>query len=449
MSLEKETLSQKTHSDYQEPKMIKFHGSSSLQLSELLKETDRKEKKNEKNKQKKQPQEKEKKIKLKNIRSDLKESLVIHKSSETENSDSWSSDIEFGSGLSASSASDLNSDDSDQPYSTLVKIHSMTISPKLENQSENVNQDPKEVQILTFTNKVKRNEKEKTDLEEPLFLTEGLKKHVHKGNISQKPFQKMNTRHMSYQNLDNVSTEGSITSPKLEFVVKSISYALFDLINEKPENNNEEKLEEYEIFDEDKHRITQKKIQFFQTPDRNYIELYLLTMSRAAQLVPEICIIMLIYIDRIFKYTKKNYGVPLRLTAKNWRRVTLINLLLATKFWEELAVWNSDWKRMFPKMDIEDMNNLESAGLNFLGFNIRVKLSTYTKYYFELRELTVRTKKKFPLEPIQKNAEEKFNKLSTSFRSRLKTKIMKNLRNVRSERIILKKKISHKTDQYK
>ncbi|KAJ3443604.1 cyclin y isoform a [Anaeramoeba flamelloides] len=177
----------------------------------------------------------------------------------------------------------------------------------------------------------------------------------------------------------------------------------------------------------------EKMILSFHPPRHEDINYFISTIAKTAKLRSEICIIMLIYIDRIFNHTKKNYGVPLRLTPKNWRRITLITLLLAIKFWEESNIWNVDWKKMFPKMDIDDMNTLESAGLNFLDFNVTVKLSTYTKYYFELRELTVRSNKQFLFEPIEKNAKRQFRKRSSTFKSYLGGEIDQSLKKITRE----------------
>ncbi|KAJ3449393.1 cyclin-y [Anaeramoeba flamelloides] len=252
----------------------------------------------------------------------------------------------------------------------------------------------------------KKVEKNQTQPEEPLFLNKKKK------YLSPQTNRKKNLRHMSFQVFQdescfNQSEFGTITSPKLKFIVKSISFAIEDLILDNNNIDNEFILEEYEIFNEDKYPITQKKILSFLPPRREDIEYFIAAIAKTAKLRPEICIIMLVYTDRLFTQTQKNYGIPLRLTPKNWRRICLIMLLLAIKFWEESNIWNVDWKKMFPKMNIKDINQLESAALNFLNFNVTVKLSTYTKYYFELRELTIRTNKEFPLEPIEKNAKKK------------------------------------------
>jgi hypothetical protein len=42
----------------------------------------------------------------------------------------------------------------------------------------------------------------------------------------------------------------------------------------------------------------------------------------------------------------------------NWRKVVLACIILATKVYEELAVWNADFKEVFPNLSVHDLNKV-------------------------------------------------------------------------------------------
>ncbi|KAJ6250920.1 cyclin y [Anaeramoeba flamelloides] len=56
--------------------------------------------------------------------------------------------------------------------------------------------------------------------------------------------------------------------------------------------------------------------------------------------------------------------------------------------WEELAVWNIDYKYIFEDLTLDDINSLESTVLNYMNFKLSVNTPTYTNYYLELRNLS-------------------------------------------------------------
>jgi hypothetical protein len=60
--------------------------------------------------------------------------------------------------------------------------------------------------------------------------------------------------------------------------------------------------------------------------------------------------------------------------------------MLASKVWEDQAVWNVDFIELFPTLTVKDLNKLEGALLNYLEFSVGIKASEYVKVYFDLRE---------------------------------------------------------------
>lgn len=63
----------------------------------------------------------------------------------------------------------------------------------------------------------------------------------------------------------------------------------------------------------------------------------------------ECAVIGLVYIERLFERT------GLELNVDNWLRVVLGGVLLASKVWDDQAVWNVDFWEIFPESKIEDM----------------------------------------------------------------------------------------------
>jgi len=94
------------------------------------------------------------------------------------------------------------------------------------------------------------------------------------------------------------------------------------------------------------------------------------------------CIIMsLIYIERLLKAT--NGQIQIR--HYNWKSILLSAMVMASKVWDDLSMWNADFSQVCPSFTLKRINDLELALLNALKFSVRVSASEYAKYYFHLR----------------------------------------------------------------
>lgn len=65
-------------------------------------------------------------------------------------------------------------------------------------------------------------------------------------------------------------------------------------------------------------------------------------------------------------------------------------LVMASKVWDDLSMWNVDFSQVCPSFDLQRVNALELAMLDALKYVVRVSSSEYAKYYFHLRSMMAR-----------------------------------------------------------
>eukprot|EP01101_Sappina_pedata_P013318 TRINITY_DN9586_c0_g1_i1.p1 TRINITY_DN9586_c0_g1~~TRINITY_DN9586_c0_g1_i1.p1 ORF type:complete len:501 (+),score=119.72 TRINITY_DN9586_c0_g1_i1:33-1535(+) len=146
-------------------------------------------------------------------------------------------------------------------------------------------------------------------------------------------------------------------------------------------SSKEKELVLLDIFDERKNPLVKGAI-LNDPPGVEEVYTYFSSIFKAMDLNFECAIVGLAYIERLIELTK------MTLHCTNWRRLGLSVLILAAEVWEDLAVWNADFKHLFRDLTVHDLNLLERYLLNYLSFNVTVRASLYAKYYFELREMT-------------------------------------------------------------
>jgi hypothetical protein len=141
-------------------------------------------------------------------------------------------------------------------------------------------------------------------------------------------------------------------------------------------------------------------------------------LFNAAQLTAECAIITLVYLERLLKYAEVD------VTPGTWKRITLGAILLASKVWDDQAVWNVDYCQILKDLTVEDMNELERQFLEMLQFNINVPSSVYAKYYFDLRTLAEANDLSFPAEPLSKERASKLEAMSQQYEDKLSQDIL-------------------------
>jgi Cyclin, N-terminal domain len=109
-----------------------------------------------------------------------------------------------------------------------------------------------------------------------------------------------------------------------------------------------------------------------------------------AQMEYDCIIISLIYVERLIKIS---YG-GLRPRACNWRSILFSCMVLASKVWDDLSMWNKDFSQTCPngvKFSLKRINELEVAILSALSYKVKVPASEYAKYYFLLRSMLIKS----------------------------------------------------------
>ncbi|KAI6188408.1 CYCLIN domain-containing protein [Aphelenchoides besseyi] len=188
--------------------------------------------------------------------------------------------------------------------------------------------------------------------------------------------------------------DSTISQPHLKNTVLCMSLAVYyHIANRK--NRGHERL--MEIFEERLHPILPESAPSDSyDPDHRTIYRFVRALFQAAQLTAECAIITLVYVERLLNYAE------IDLCPSNWRRIVLGAIMLASKVWDDQAVWNVDYCQILHDTNVDDMNELERQFLECLEFNINVPGSVYAKYYYDLRTLSIANDIQLTQRPLSK-----------------------------------------------
>lgn len=109
-----------------------------------------------------------------------------------------------------------------------------------------------------------------------------------------------------------------------------------------------------------------------------------------SQMEVDCIIITLIYVERLIKKTDGK----VRPNICNWRSVLFSCMVLSSKVWDDLSMWNCDFSKIGPSgvtFCLQRTNELEIALLRHLEYKVKVNAGEYAKYYFLLRSMLCRS----------------------------------------------------------
>jgi len=204
-----------------------------------------------------------------------------------------------------------------------------------------------------------------------------------------------------------------LEAPDVNEVVQCMSVALFWCIRRGWHSKNA-KFDE--LWSELLHPIGSRIVDLTTMPSILEIEGFLTMTFATVDLSAECGVMAIAYIDRLLIIT----GITFH--PSNWRRIVLGALIVASKVWEDQAVWNSDFLRAFPHLNVKDLNELERAYLTKLQFCLTLKASVYAKYYFELRALSEKDEEHFPMRPLDEKDQHRLEMRSIGLERQLSIK---------------------------
>lgn len=104
-------------------------------------------------------------------------------------------------------------------------------------------------------------------------------------------------------------------------------------------------------------------------------------------------IMSLIYVERLIKETNGRVSP----TPDTWESVLFSCMVLASKVWDDLSMWNVDFSNVSmasnskSQFSLKKINQLEFSVLACLNFNVKVNASEYAKYYYYIREMLAKS----------------------------------------------------------
>ncbi|KAG1946051.1 cyclin-Y-like protein [Pimephales promelas] len=140
--------------------------------------------------------------------------------------------------------------------------------------------------------------------------------------------------------------DSTVSQPNLKSTIKCVTLAIYYHIKNRDSNRS------LDIFDEKMHPLSREQVpdDYSRTdPEHKLIYRFVRTLFSAAQLTAECAIVTLVYLERLLTYAE------LDICPCNWKRIVLGAILLASKVWDDQAVWNVDYCQILKDITVEDM----------------------------------------------------------------------------------------------
>ncbi|KAF3843379.1 hypothetical protein F7725_002228 [Dissostichus mawsoni] len=140
--------------------------------------------------------------------------------------------------------------------------------------------------------------------------------------------------------------DNTVSQPNLKSTIKCVTLAIYYHIKNRDSDRS------LDIFDEKLHPLSKEPLPDDYSrvdPEHKVIYRFVRTLFSAAQLTAECAIVTLVYLERLLTYAE------LDICPCNWKRIVLGAILLASKVWDDQAVWNVDYCQILKEITVEDM----------------------------------------------------------------------------------------------
>lgn len=150
------------------------------------------------------------------------------------------------------------------------------------------------------------------------------------------------------------------------------------------------KKKEHAVFDDVRSPGDYRRLDTSAVPTLDEVSDFYRSVFLRSQMEADCIIISLIYVERLVKLS----GGELAPSPSNWRSVLYSCMVLASKVWDDLSMWNCDFSKISPggmAFTLKRTNELELSLLESLRYRIKVGAGEYAKYYFLLRGMLCRS----------------------------------------------------------
>lgn len=161
--------------------------------------------------------------------------------------------------------------------------------------------------------------------------------------------------------------DSTISHPNLKNTIKCVTMAIYYLIR------NRTTVDVLDIFDEKLHPLSvcyhfffsrlnphlitcsrlysqeDRGFDYLEEPGTRTLYEFIRNLFHATQSSPECAIITLVYLERLLTYAEVDIG------PSTWKRIVLGALLLASKVWDDQAIWNLDYCLIFKDLSVDDL----------------------------------------------------------------------------------------------
>jgi hypothetical protein len=195
-----------------------------------------------------------------------------------------------------------------------------------------------------------------------------------------------------------VKMSSTINSPDVGEILECMSLSLHYTLKAYDDKIHETKKYPYvkEVWSEHFYPVDMN-YDMINIPTAEMIEAFLRGLFGPSDLSAECGVMSMCYVDRLLALS------GMYLLPSNWRRVLLGAVIIASKIWEEMAVWNVDYQKVFPMLSTHNLAELEKEYLTVLQFTVTLKASVYAKYYYELRALSQKDPAHFPMKCLDES----------------------------------------------